>query len=82
LKELYTFCSHIPQVAGIAIPVFEYSAIYLVSNAKNLLCATFFFPIGMTNRFFQTLKFYPAGFYGREIYGKFVITGTRHFSGH
>ncbi len=32
-----------------------------------------FFLIGMTNRFFQTLKFYPAGFYGREIYGKFAI---------
>jgi hypothetical protein len=29
--------------------------------------------IGMTNSFLQTL-FYPAGFYGREIYGKFAIT--------
>jgi hypothetical protein len=36
----------------------------------------------MTNCFFQTLKFYPAGFYGREIYGKFaIITFARSVHG-
>jgi hypothetical protein len=42
----------------------------------------YIFVIGMTNRFFQTLKFYPAGFYGREIYGKFaIITFARSVHG-
>jgi hypothetical protein len=36
----------------------------------------------MTHRFFQTLKFYPAGFYRREIYGKLaIITFARSVHG-